>query len=220
MADGSPAFHPETVPLADLTPHPKNYRNHSEMQLAHLVESLVEHGVYRNVVAARDGTILAGHGVVLAAQQLGLESLPILRLDVDPDDPKALKVLTGDNEIARLAEVNDRALTELLKDIKDVDLVGLLGTGFDEQMLAALAMVTRPASELASFNEAAEWVGMPEFEPTPEPIKVVVSFRCEEDRQEFARKLGLTFNEPFAKTITTWWPYKERDDRQSLMFEG
>lgn len=212
-------FNTETVAIADLKSHPRNYRQHPADQLEHIITSINEHGFYRNVVIARDNTILAGHDVVKACQQIGLDSVPVVRLDVDPESPQALKVLTGDNEISHLGEIDDRLLSELLKEIKDFDPVGLLGTGYDEMMLANLVMVTRPASEIADINEAAQWVGMPEYEGGegyPNASKVVVNFRNEIDRAEFARVLGITMT---GKTDTTWWPAKERNDLASVRFE-
>lgn len=128
----------EVVAIAALRPHPRNYRRHPESQVAHIAESIRRHGFYRNVVVARDGTILAGHGVVEAARRAGLVEVPVYRLDVAPESPVALKVLTGDNELGRLAEADERALAEILKDVLRDDEVGLLGTGFDDATLGAL----------------------------------------------------------------------------------
>jgi hypothetical protein len=54
----------ELIAIKELKPHPRNYRSHPEDQLVHLVNSIKQHGFYRNVVVAKDNTILAGHGVV------------------------------------------------------------------------------------------------------------------------------------------------------------
>jgi ParB-like chromosome segregation protein Spo0J len=147
---------PELVPLGKLRPHPRNYRAHPEDQIEHLAESIRANGLYRNIVAAKDGTILAGHGVVLAATALGMASVPVVRLPIDPDSPQALKVLTGDNEIEHLAEQDDRLLTELLKEISQVDTAGLLGTGYDAAMLANLEFVKRTGIEIDK-REAVVW---------------------------------------------------------------
>lgn len=155
----------EQVEIASLKPHPRNYRVHTEEQLAHVRRSIEEHGFYRNVVVARGDVILAGHGVVQASTQLGMKTVPVVRLDVDADDPRAIKVLIGDNEIGKMAEVDDRSLTDMLKELcGDGDFEKLLGTGFDAQQLAVLAMVTRPASEISGPSAAAAWIGMPEFD--------------------------------------------------------
>ena len=209
----------ETVPLSSLKPHPRNYRNHPPDQLAHIIRSIEEHGIYRNVVVARDSTILAGHGVVKALTQMGRDEVPILRLPIDPESPQALKVLAGDNEIGHLAEVDDRMFTEILKEIKDLG--ELLGTGYDDMMLANLVYVTRPESEIADLDEAAQWAeaGMPEFANGALPFKLVISFRTESDRAEFVEQCSLRILKREAKTWATWWPYRDAEDSSSLRFE-
>jgi len=210
----------ETVALADLRAHPQNYRVHPEDQIAHLAESIRIHGLYRNIVTARDLTILAGHGVVQALQALGWTEAPIRRLALDPLEPRALKLLAGDNEIGHLAEIDDRALSELLKSIKDLDPSGLLGTGYDDAMLANLVMVTRPASEIADHGEAAAWAGMPEYDFVDEPLRAIISFRAEADRTEFARTLGIKWLKVVGKAKTAWWPNREQDDTSAIRFEA
>lgn len=212
-----PEFVTETVRLAELRPHPRNYRQHPEDQLEHLRESLKEHGWYRNVLLARDGTILAGHGIVLAAQSLGYETAPAVRLDLAPDEPRALKVLAADNELAHLAEIDDRALSELLKEVSQTDPAGLLGTGYDEAMLANLVYVTRPAGEIRDHNEAAEWVGMPEYSAGEAPLTLVVKFATEAERQDFAERLDLRLTD---QQRSLWWPPRQTDDVASVRFEA
>lgn len=137
----------ELVALDTLKPHPRNYRRHPPEQLAHLRQSLREHGVYRNVVVAVDSTILAGHGVVEAALEEQLDAIAVVRLPILPDDPKALKLVAADNELPRLALDDDRALAQLLEEIRDDDDVGLYGTGYEDEDLAQL---------LASLDEQAQ----------------------------------------------------------------
>lgn len=210
----------ETVALDKLKPHPKNYKKHPKDQLEHIQQSLKQFGFYRNVVVARDNTILAGHGVVEAAILSGLKEAPVFRLDLDPNDPAALKVLTLDNELGKFAETDDRALTDLLKQISETDIAGLLGTGFDEKMLAALVMTTRPAAELADFDAAAEWVGMPEYEPGEAQIKLVITFPSEADRAKFIADHGMRIDKKAGLTFGTRWPFSEREDVAGLRFES
>ena len=206
-----------TVPLASLKFHPQNYKKHPAEQIAHIAHSIQEHGFYRNVVVARDNTVLAGQGVVEAALKLGHHRIPVIRLDLAPDEPRAMKVLISDNEIAKLGEVDDRALTELLKGIMEAD--ELLGTGFDEQQLANLAFVTRPRSELKDFDEAAEWVGMPEYESVPKPLRLVVSFRNEADRVAFMQLIEApVLNKTRLGVWSIWWPPQEKRKPSQLRF--
>jgi hypothetical protein len=209
----------ELVPIDTLRPHPRNYVEHPEDEIDHIVESIRANGFYRNVVVARDGTILAGHGVVVAARRIGMAAVPAVRLDMDPADPRALKVLTGDNEIAHLREADDRALSELLREIKETDAAGLLGTGFDELMLANLVYVSRPHSEVASLDAAAEWTGMPDYDPGERTSQVLVNFRSREDRDEFVRRNDLVINVGKGNK-STWWPTRENQDSRSVRFEA
>jgi ParB-like nuclease domain len=213
----------QLVDIRALKPHPRNYREHPEDQLAHLSASIREQGLYRNVVLARDSTILAGHGIVRAAKELGISQIPAIRLGIAADDPRALKVLAGDNEIGRGAETDDRALTEILKEINNSDLTDLLGSGFTEEQLAALVMITRPASEIQDKNEAAHWAGMPEFGEDPDVLKLVLSFRSGEDRKRCLKMLKITSAKKALSgpTLSAWWPAKtiaDIEDASSLRY--
>ena len=208
----------ETVPLAKLKPHPRNYRQHPEEQLAHIVASIKLHGFYRNIVTARDLTILAGHGVAKAAALAGQTEVPVVRLPLDADDPRALKLLAGDNEVGRLAETDDRVLTDMLRELAQSD-GGLLGTGFDETMLAGLVMVTRTEQELSDLDAAAEWVGMPEFGREP-VLKLIISFRDEAARGDVMKRLGISaVGLKNRKVWGLFWPPHGKEDLKSVRFE-
>jgi len=210
----------ETVAVASLKQHPMNYRDHPPEQLEHLVQSIREHGLYRNVVVARDGTILAGHGIVLAATELGITEIPVARLDVAPDSVQAMKVLVGDNEIEHMGVADERQLTAILRDILTVDDAGLLGTGFDKQMLAGLVLITRPEDEIPDLDAAAEWVGMPEITPSGlvEYASVHVMFLGPEQMADFAKKLGIVLDR---KKSSVWWPpeHKRKPRHNLVTFE-
>jgi hypothetical protein len=168
-------------------------------------------------VVAQDYTILAGHGVVKALAQMGRTEASVCRLPIAADSVQALKVLAGDNEIGHLAEIDDRMFTEILKEVKDLG--ELLGTGYDDMMLANLAYITR--SEISDRDEAAQWAeaGMPEYENGAIPFKLVVWFRTEADRIQFAEQTALRIFKREAVTWTTWWPYRENEDLTALRLE-
>ena len=201
--------------VSDLKPHPKNYKAHPEDQLEHLKQSITDNGIYRNVIVAKDNTILAGHGVVKAAQSLGLTSVPVLKLQLESDSIEAVKLLTADNEVSHLGEVDDRALSNILKEIMEKS--DLLGTGYDEMMLQNLLYVTRPASEIKTTDHAAEWMGMPDYEISEEAKKLIVNFETYVDKKVFCEQNNFLFNEKGTESI--WFPEKERRDMTSVGFE-
>lgn len=200
-------FDLEIVKVSELKAHPRNYREHPSEQIAHLVSSITEHGFYRNVVIADDGTVLAGHGVLIAVKQMGMESIPVIRLPIGPEHPSALKVLTGDNEIAHLVSIDDLVLSKILKDIFD-DSESLLGTGYNEMTFAALNVRASALEDIDEFDPNAEWEEMPEFEQEDLKAKrqILVSFDSEEDAVRFSELIQVPIT---PKTKALWWPFKE-----------
>ena len=211
--------------ISELKPHPDNYRKHPQDQLDHIIQSLKETGVYKNIVVTKCKTILAGHGVVEAHKFLKLETVPAVVLDIDPMSKIAKKILTGDNEIAKLGEVDDRMLTDTLKSLYQSDKEnGLLGTGFNADQLANLVFVTRPESEIKDFNAALAWVGLPTFENRDKDDKLItltITFDDEEGRTAFCEKINLRIKSKSGNyKWSTTYPYKERNDLQNVKFKN
>ena len=136
QAQAVPPMRIEQVPIGSLTPSPRNFRHHPPRQLEELQTSLREYGWARNVVVSSDNVILAGHGIVEAARLNGHTEVPVLRLALRGDDPKAEKFLVLENTVSRLAEDDDTQLAALLADVQRTE--GLAGTGYDEADLDSM----------------------------------------------------------------------------------
>jgi len=187
------------TPIASLKPHPRNYHGHPDEQVEHLDASISEHGFYRNIVVARDGTILAGHGIVEAARRRGMTRVPATHLDVAPDDPEALKILAGDNELARLAIVDDATLNAILREVAAAD--ALFGTGFDADALEARLRV-EAALAATPLDPNEEWTGLPAFEQGDKnsAYRVTIHFRAGADADAFFKLIERP------KASSMWWP--------------
>jgi hypothetical protein len=142
-------------------------------------------------------------------------TVSVVQYDLDPFHPRALKILLGDNEIAHLSMKNDRLMSELLKEVKEGDVNGLIGTGYDEMMLANLVFTTRNKSEIDDFDAAAEWAGMPDYSDGVDDIVVHMHFRSLADKLAFGEMIGIKFTD---KTNSSYWPVKEKEDTSSLKF--
>ena len=70
----------EQIPIEKLIPYARNSRTHSDEQVAQIAGSIREFGFTNPVLIDSEGTIVAGHGRVMAARKLGLDSVPCLRL--------------------------------------------------------------------------------------------------------------------------------------------
>ena len=134
-----PEYNVVNKPLEWFKPNAENYRSHPAPQVDVLQESIRRFGVFRNVVARPDGTILAGHGILAAAQAEGLTSFPCVIFYGTDEEARALMV--ADNEQARLAEDDDNALAALLSSLAESD-IGVTVTGWTGEEVEALLDVT------------------------------------------------------------------------------
>ena len=73
-----PADQVERRPLAALIPRARNVRTHSDAQVAQIAASIREWGWTMPILVDEAGTIIAGHGRVLAAARLDLDEVPVM----------------------------------------------------------------------------------------------------------------------------------------------
>lgn len=124
---------PELVSVSSLSCHPDNPR---VGDVSVIVESIKSNGWYGTVIAQRStGFVLAGNHRLKAAREYGLDSVPVIWLDIDDD--RALRILLADNRTSDLASYDDTVLARLLEDL-NASSEGLIGTGFDDSFLAEL----------------------------------------------------------------------------------
>jgi len=116
------------MPLAELRPHPKNPNKHSEAQIKRLAKVLEYQGWrYPIKVSNRSGFITSGHGRLLAAKYLGLDSVPVSYQDYADDDAEYADIVS-DNAIASWADLDYSAINSELANFDpsfDIDLLGI-----------------------------------------------------------------------------------------------
>ena len=79
----------ELWPLARLIPYARNARSHSEEQIAQIAGSIQAFNFNNPVLVDASGGIIAGHGRVLAARQLGLDEVPVIVSQASEREPEA-----------------------------------------------------------------------------------------------------------------------------------
>ena len=122
------------VPIDAVRPDPSNVMQHPPSQIDALAASLVAFGFDQPILARRNGLIIAGHGRLLAARQVGMTHVPVVYTDLDGVD--AARRMIGDNRLAALAEPDTETLAELLRQLQAEDALG--GTGYDDAAVDAL----------------------------------------------------------------------------------
>ena len=145
----------ERWPVDRLVPYERNARTHSPEQVAMIAASIAEFGFTNPILVASDAGIIAGHGRLEAAKQLGLAEVPVVVLDHLSDAQRRAYVI-ADNQLALNAGWDDELLKAELADLGSLDFdLTLLGWGdqlptFEEEVdLSALEELEDPTDELA-----------------------------------------------------------------------
>lgn len=116
------------VPRAEIRPNPKNRNEHTAAQVDRLVK-IIEYQGFRNplIVSNRTGLLVAGHGRLMAASKMGIESLPVIFQDFDSEEQE-IAAGVSDNAIASWAELDLSGINTDLGDLGpdfDIDLLGI-----------------------------------------------------------------------------------------------
>jgi hypothetical protein len=117
------------VKTAELLPYENNPRVHSDAQILKLIRSIEQFGFTNPILTDGDDGVIAGHGRLLAAQKLGLETVPTIELKhLTPAQRKAYVI--ADNKLALEADFDDDLLRIELASLKEMDF-DLDFTGYD-----------------------------------------------------------------------------------------
>lgn len=122
----------------DLTPYDGNARTHSDKQITQIAASIRHFGFTNPVLVTEDGSIIAGHGRVAAAKQLGLDEVPTVALHHLSAAERRAYVI-ADNRLAELAGWDSEILKIEFQALADLDLdFELEITGFETAELDLL----------------------------------------------------------------------------------
>jgi DNA modification methylase len=149
-----PADRVERWSISRLVPYARNARTHSDAQIAQIAASIVEFGWTMPALVDEAGTLIAGHGRVLAARKLGYADVPVMVADGWSEAQKRAYTL-ADNKLALNAGWDAALLSIELADLKSMG-TDLNLLGFDDDELVAL---------LADGS-----VGLTDPDDVPEPL--------------------------------------------------
>ena len=121
----------ERVPTEQLKPNPRNARRHSDRQITQIGASLSEFSFLVPILADENDVLIAGHGRLAAAKQLGLRQVPVIRVDHLTAEQKRAYQL-ADNRLAELSDWDQDILKLELEELSAADLgFEIEITGFD-----------------------------------------------------------------------------------------
>jgi len=150
----------EVVSRDTLIPYTNNPKEHPQEQIQKIASSIKNYGWDQPIVVDADNEIIKGHGRLQAAEQLGLDDVPIIRrTDLTDAEKKAARI--ADNKTAE-SDWDDELLTtelEILDEDFDIDLEE---TGFDDSEIDDLFDALDDASDI----EYTDKIKTPTYEPT------------------------------------------------------
>jgi ParB family chromosome partitioning protein len=128
----------EYWPLDSLVPNSRNPRTHSDEQIAQIAASIREFGFTNPVLIDGDCGVVAGHGRLAAAKELGLEKVPCIDLSHLTEEQKRAYII-ADNKLALNAGWNEDLLRMELTELKELG-ANIELTGFDPMELADIML--------------------------------------------------------------------------------
>lgn len=124
-----PADNRDKRATAALVPDARNARKHSADQVKHLAALITAYGWTMPVLIDEQDRIIAGHGRVMAAQQIGLREVPVI-VARGWDEAKRRAYMLADNRIAEMSSWDTDMLQAELPDLAALG-IDLPSIGFD-----------------------------------------------------------------------------------------
>lgn len=110
----------EYVGIDSIQPYENNARSHGKEDVKAIVKSIEEFG-FNDPIGVWNNQIVEGHGRLLAAKELGMKEVPIIRLDELTDEQRKAYALAH-NKTAELSGWDFDVLASELQEITDIDM--------------------------------------------------------------------------------------------------
>ena len=110
----------EYVGIDSIQPYENNARSHGKEDVKAIMKSIEEFG-FNDPIGVWNNQIVEGHGRLLAAKELGMKEVPIIRLDELTDEQRKAYALAH-NKTAELSGWDFDMLASELQDINDIDM--------------------------------------------------------------------------------------------------
>lgn len=127
----------EQLDVNSIFPYDRNSRTHSDQQIKQIEASITEFGFTNPILIDADGVIIAGHGRLVAAKNLGIRMAPCIRLGYLTEEQKRAYVI-ADNKLAENAGWNIDLLRLEVADLSaagySLDLLGFDSKDIDQML--------------------------------------------------------------------------------------
>lgn len=143
------------VAIDALKPYERNAKLHSEAQVEKIAKSIREFGFLSPCLIDTEGNVIAGHGRIMAAKTLGMETVPCVYIEGLTDAQRRAYIL-ADNRLTELGGWDMQTVSDELERLRqDGFEIGVTGFSIDDIQI--------------SDDMGAETADLPEAEPDTEP---------------------------------------------------
>ena len=111
----------EYLPLSELKPYVNNAKLHPAEQIEQIKKSIEEFGFDDPIAIWKDSTVIEGHGRLIAASEMGLETVPVIRLDHLTDEQRRAYTLVH-NKLTMNSDFSPEILTAELDNLQELDM--------------------------------------------------------------------------------------------------
>lgn len=156
----------QEISINDIVPYENNAKIHGREQIEKLKESILEFGFLTPCLIDEDNNLIAGHGRVMAAKELGFETVPCVYIEGLTEEQRRAYIL-ADN---RLSELGEWDMDAVNIELQELDRLGFnfAVTGFDSIM--ELADFDEEAKAIRETSRYTGKVNIPQYEPTGEEV--------------------------------------------------
>lgn len=120
----------EYVPIDSISPYPNNAKLHPADQIEQIKDSIEKFGFKDPIAIWKDNVIIEGHGRLIAALELGIKEVPIIRLDDLSDQDRRAYMLVH-NKLTMNSGFDSEVLDLELESI-DLDMEQFGFEGMDD----------------------------------------------------------------------------------------
>lgn len=166
----------EYIPISEIKTYPNNAKIHTAEQIEQIKKSIQEFG-FNDPIGIWHGECVEGHGRLIAALELGIEELPIIRLDNLTDEQRRAYTLVH-NKLTMNTDFDFSLLEMELEAIANIDMVdygfeldGIQIDDIDQEILNPEEPIAKELGEANNY--------------------VVLEFFTEEEWMEAQQILGL-----------------------------
>lgn len=146
----------EYVGIDSIKPYENNARKHEQKDVKAIIKSIEEFG-FNDPIGVLNGEIVEGHGRLMAAKELGMTEIPIIRLDDLTDEQRRAYALAH-NKTAELSDWDFDVLASELQDINDIDMAEF---GFNVPSAEGYEMAAEPEELFEDVEKLESHYGVP-----------------------------------------------------------